>query len=258
MNIIKKCFTIKWRNSYQKSNQAKKISIEFSLKETILTINFNLKMKLFSGRKMILLIIILFSSIHSFKSTTQALNFPFQQNCNQTNNIIEPSIKAENLAEFDCDEGDIYCLCKYHPKYRDCVCSAFPRSVVCSSTYCYENKNSYECNPLFCDNKDNENLSDCFCKTNTNHISCKCKTNPYHKDCFCMKFPLSHLCNERICKYNPNSLYCKCMYSPDDPICSPSYCFENPKAPQCECLVNPLDDNCKCINEPGSCTSTIC
>jgi len=68
-----------------------------------------------------------------------------------------------------------------------------------------------------------------------------------------MKFPLSHICNDRICKFNPNSIYCKCQFDPGDPICSPKFCSENPTAPQCECLVKPLSSNCKCINMPNSC-----
>jgi len=154
----------------------------------------------------------------------------------------------------DCDLTDIYCLCKFHPKYRDCVCLSYPKSVICSPFFCQEHENSYECNPQYCDCEDNKNKPECFCKTNTNHITCKCKLNPFHKDCFCMKFPLSHICNDRICKFNPNLIYCKCQLNPGDPICSPKFCTENPTAPQCECLTKPLSTNCKCINQPNTCT----
>jgi hypothetical protein len=167
---------------------------------------------------------------------------------------LKKSIKPENLAEFRCDPSDIYCICKFHPKYKNCVCLAYPKSVVCSSTYCFENKNSYECNPLMCEKPDNKNSTECFCRENIDHIRCKCKMNPLDRDCFCLKFPLSHLCNQRICKFNPNSLYCKCDITPKDPICSPKYCHKNPDSPHCECLLNPLDEKCKCINDPNNCS----
>jgi len=167
---------------------------------------------------------------------------------------LKKSIKPENLAEFRCDPSDIYCICKFHPKYKNCVCLAYPKSVVCSSTYCFENKNSYECNPLMCEKPDNKNSTECFCRENMNHIRCKCKLNPLDRDCFCLKFPLSHLCNQRICKFNPNSMYCKCEITPKDPICSPKYCHKNPDSPHCECLLNPLDEKCKCINDPNNCS----
>lgn len=170
-------------------------------------------------------------------------------------NELKKNIKPENLAEIRCDPSDIYCLCKFHPKYKNCVCVAFPKSVVCSSTFCFENKNSYECNPLMCDNPINKNSSQCFCRKNINNLKCKCKLNPHHKDCFCMKFPFSHMCNDKICQFNPNSLFCKCKIIPGDPICSPKYCIDNPKSPHCECLLNPYNKNCKCINDPNSCSS---
>ena len=213
-------------------------------------------MKMFQRRNLTVFIMFIvgilnFTNQFSIKNSLDA-----QPTCNNTK-VVKQLTKAENIASIDCDISDIYCLCKYHPKYRDCVCLAYPRSVTCSTTYCYENKNSYECNPLYCEKSENLISSECFCKTNTNHISCKCKTNPYHKDCFCMKFPLSHLCNDRICRFNPNSLFCKCQYSPSDPICSPVYCFDNNKSPQCECIVTPVSDNCRCINEPSSCSRNL-
>lgn len=174
-------------------------------------------------------------------------------------NLSQPSnyskIRPEDLASMSCDPEDIYCLCKFHPRYRDCVCLAYPKSVICSSTFCRENKDNYECNPLRCDkNKTDEK---CFCKDNINDIRCKCKLNPLCKECFCMKYPYSHMCNERICILNPNSLFCKCARIPEDEICSPKHCIENPKHPHCECILDPMGDQCKCLNDPNLCPSDI-
>ena len=160
-------------------------------------------------------------------------------------------IDPDQLASSTCDASDIYCLCKFHPRYKDCVCLAYPKSVICSETYCAENPLTYECNPQRCDDEPKDDK--CFCKDNIDDIKCKCKMNPVNKECFCMKFPFSHLCNDKICKFNPNSLFCKCQLKPKDNICSPKFCVKNPNHPQCECIINPMNKHCKCVNDPNSC-----
>ena len=189
---------------------------------------------------------------------TNYTNLTRKDNFNHSNlNKMKNTLKQKNVTSYKCNPSDIYCLCKFHPKYHDCVCLAYPRSVTCSPTYCAQKRNTYECNPKFCDKKENLLHKNCFCLKNINSVQCKCKLNPFHKDCFCLKYPLSHICHDRICQFNPNSLYCMCKEKPEDPKCYPKFCNENPKSPLCECIVNPLNSKCRCINEPYSCSSKI-
>ena len=155
-----------------------------------------------------------------------------------------------------CDKNDIYCLCKNHPQYKECICSVFPMSVICMKNYCIEHSNDYECNPSVCDNEEFK-TDKCYCKNNLNDIKCKCMTNPYSRECFCTKNPLSHLCNKKICHFNPNSLFCSCSKNHRPLMCEATYCVENPLNPYCKCIVNPFKDECKCLNDPITCSSKL-
>jgi hypothetical protein len=157
--------------------------------------------------------------------------------------------------EGECDKNDIYCLCRNHPQYKDCVCLAYPKSIICNNNYCVEHKDSYECNPSQCDKE--PNCENCYCKNNMDDVKCKCKVNPYDRECFCLQYPLSHLCNEKACKINPNTLYCSCKTSLKEKMCTPRYCFDNPTNIYCKCIVNPLSPECKCMNDPTLCDSKI-
>ena len=174
-----------------------------------------------------------------------------------TSNLSKKYFKNENFARFRCKALDIYCLCKFHPNYKECVCLAYPKSVICSDTYCRENKKSYECDPDNCKTTNSLKTNSCLCKRNINHIKCKCKTNPLHRDCFCLQYPMSSLCNERGCKSNSNSLFCLCEKDPINIKCSPKYCNDNREDEICECLVFPLSNNCKCLNDPSLCNISI-
>ena len=159
------------------------------------------------------------------------------------------------LIELECDKNDIYCLCRNHPQYNECVCLAFPKSITCSKSYCNDHKDEYECNPSICDKDPTSDK--CFCKNNMEDVKCKCKVNPFDKECFCLNYPVSHLCNENACKINPNSLFCSCRANLRNKKCTPRYCFDNPNNIYCKCIVNPLSDDCKCLNDPTFCDSIL-
>ncbi len=172
-----------------------------------------------------------------------------------TSPVSIPTEKNHNTRiNFKCDKNDIYCLCKYHPKYKECVCLAYPKSIICSN-YCLENPDDYFCNPNKCSESNEVAKSDiCFCKYNVDDIKCKCKSNPYSRECFCLKNPLSHLCNPKACKYNPNSLFCSCQTNLRENMCKQRYFFDNKTSPYCKCIVNPYSQQCSCLNDPNSCS----
>ena len=169
--------------------------------------------------------------------------------------LLNKQCEGENLPEIsvECDKNDIYCLCRNHPQYKDCVCLAFPKSIICSNSYCLEHKDEYECSPQQCDS--NQSGEQCYCKNNMDDVKCKCKINPYDRECFCLQNPLSHLCNNNACKINPNSLFCSCQTNLRNKMCTPRYCFENPSNVYCKCIVSPLSDECRCLNDPTFCES---
>ena len=168
-------------------------------------------------------------------------------------NKINDSSSSDD--QTSCNPNDIFCLCKNHPKYKDCVCLAYPKSVICSEDYCLDNKDNYECNPSKCDSDEKKSSDVCYCKENYNDTKCKCKLNPFQKECFCVKYPSSHLCNKKNCKLNPNTVFCKCDARPKSKICSPTFCNDSPKSVHCKCILEPLSNECKCINDPYTCTS---
>jgi len=160
-----------------------------------------------------------------------------------------------------CEKDDIFCQCKNHPRYRPCVCLAFPNAEICIKDFCkgQKNKNSYECNP-----KENclandyfMDKMDCGCKDNFDFF-CECKLNPLSKECFCKKYPISYLCNTENCSSEKESIFCRCKTNEDfknNDICQDYYCRLNPNNPQCFCLVYPEDNYCKCLNDPSICES---
>lgn len=181
-------------------------------------------------------------------------------------NSQNPS-KLENQNRKACNEKDIFCQCKNHPRYRPCICLAFPNAEICVKDFCKEDKNkfSYECNPkLNCQAKTQSSKSQnksesCKCKNNFDSL-CACKLNPLSKDCFCRKFPISHLCNIQNCSFEKESIFCKCsdaLEKKRNGVCQDYFCRLNPNAPQCFCLVNPEENYCKCLNDPAKCESIL-
>ena len=197
------------------------------------------------------------------KNSKTCLSVPKNStSCNDSESINNKQV-SENInnkqvrkkIHQECNKNDIYCLCKNHPQYKDCVCLAYPKSVVCMKNYCADHCDEYECNPNRCDEDENEECEKCYCKDNMNDIKCKCKTNPYSEECFCLQYPLSHLCNKRSCQFNPNSLFCACKTIMREDLCSPRYCVDNSKDAYCKCITNPMSEECRCLNDPRSCSS---
>ena len=191
-------------------------------------------------------------TINLIKESSSLFKAPSQfRTFNRLDN--KPSIKIDQ----DCNRNDIYCLCKSHPQYKNCVCLAYPKSVVCLKNYCIYHDSDYECSPLICDKPNIEKTDKCYCKHNIEDLRCKCKTNPFSQDCFCLQFPLSHLCNKRSCHFNPYSIFCSCRTSKGEGLCSGRYCINHPNDAYCNCITNPITGSCKCLNDPRSCSSII-
>jgi hypothetical protein len=189
-------------------------------------------------------------------------------------NLKNPSARKINLNKFqknlknqECLNEDIFCLCKKHPNYRDCVCLAHPGAEICDDSFCEDknNFNNYECDPNtnckagFITSSLNQS---CKCKENFNS-KCKCKLDPFSHECFCKKFPFSHMCNLNNCSFETNSLFCKCRRDKnnyqnlEDEECESGYCHRNSNSVLCECLLNPLNSHCRCLNDPSKCSSKI-
>jgi len=170
--------------------------------------------------------------------------------------------KNNNINNKTCNEKDIFCQCKNHPRYRPCVCLAFPNAEICVKDFCKEDKHklSYECNPkLNCNSQQSFKSEICKCK-NSFDASCACKLNPLAKDCFCKKYPISHLCNSQNCSFEKESIFCKCADMQEkrrNSFCQDYYCKLNANAPQCFCILNPEENYCKCLNDPAKCESML-
>jgi len=162
--------------------------------------------------------------------------------------------KHKKIVDY-CNKDDIYCLCKHHPDYKNCVCGAFPKSIICNKNFCKEHFDEYECKPKSCDLEFSDSEK-CYCKNNIDDLKCKCRLNPYSEECFCLQYPSSHLCNKRICQFNPNSIFCACRSNLREDICAPGYCVEHPLDAYCKCITSPGIDECRCLNDPTSCENS--
>lgn len=198
-----------------------------------------------------------YSIMRKYDNKQASKENPNEDSNNNSNNNFNTNNHNNKKA---CNEKDIFCQCKDHPRYRPCVCLAFPNAEICVKDFCKEEKNklSYECNPkLNCLTDENDTKEICKCKTNFDSL-CACKLNPLSKDCFCRKYPISHLCNNQNCSFEKESIFCKCADAREkknNSICQDYYCRLNPNAPQCFCLISPEDNYCKCLNDPAKCES---
>jgi hypothetical protein len=148
--------------------------------------------------------------------------------------------------------GGIFKLCENHPKMKDCLCAAYPTSLICKDEYCLLHPNFYECSPLYCATKP-QDIEACKCKYQPDDMECKCKLNPISKECFCMKHPQAKFCLPDFCSTfnNANQIFCICKTNPFAPECRPSYCYENKYDIRCRCLLNPEHKKCMCYTYPS-------
>jgi hypothetical protein len=184
---------------------------------------------------------------------------PSETNCMLKNNsddytkgvglIKQFKKSSKNKDESTCHKNDIYCLCKDHPSYKDCVCVAFPAAPICTENYCQEHFDDYRCNP----NKECDDIDeDCKCKKDFS--KCKCELTPYDKECFCKKYSKSYLCNMANCSFDKENLLCKCKDDSNECEISKK-CGKDKSIRECYCLVNDEKDYCKCLNDASRCSS---
>jgi len=148
--------------------------------------------------------------------------------------------------------GGIFKLCENHPRMKDCICAAYPNSVICSINYCLNHPNYYECAPNYCNIRPGDHEA-CKCKFDPEGLECRCKLNPISKECFCMRFPESKFCLPDFCSSfnNYNQIFCLCAKSPIAQECRPAYCFENKFDVRCKCLLKSQDKACLCYSYPS-------
>lgn len=148
--------------------------------------------------------------------------------------------------------GGMFKLCENHPRMKDCICAAYPNSVICKKEYCLNHPNFYECSPSYCARRPDD-IEACRCKFESNSLECRCKLNPISKECFCLRFPESKYCLPDFCNSfnNLNQIFCLCKKNPFALECKPSYCHENKFDSRCKCLLNNLDESCFCYIYPS-------
>jgi len=131
-------------------------------------------------------------------------------------------------------------VCSKHPKFMNCLCSAFPFSPVCKNDYCKENKNSFFCNRQYCSVKKNDK-ENCQCSSNPMSQNCKCLIyGNFDKQCYCNKYKKSIFCQKDYCSERPsNHFFCKCEKKPNSKECRKDYCKKNRSDKRCKCLINP-------------------
>ena len=150
-------------------------------------------------------------------------------------------------------KGDIFKLCENHPRMKDCICAAYPNSIICQVDYCLNHPNFYECSPNYCNLKPYD-AEACKCKFDFSGLECRCKLNPLSKECFCLKYPNSKFCLPDFCgrSDNINQIFCLCSINPFSQECRPAYCHENKYDSRCKCLLNPDLKECLCYMNPSN------
>lgn len=172
------------------------------------------------------------------KFLSNSLNQEYGTNKNQTK--TEDDNKPDYIK--------IINICRKHPKFRKCVCSAFPFSPICKKDYCKENKNSFFCNNNYCRKKGNDKIN-CECLKNPFSDNCKCLIyGNFDKNCHCKKYKKSIFCEKDYCSGSPknNHIFCICERDPNSKECKKDYCKKNKSDKRCKCLENPNSRACVC------------